>query len=122
MWMNSKHIQIGVVITGMIFSLGFASNRAESSKVQAPQWVWITKSDGGKQCEKGSGVTLGQAQADLESAEVKVSDSRNISSGMMVAAACGMPTGRLNAFKIDLNDFPKAQAKGFVLAKEGQIK
>jgi hypothetical protein len=74
--------------------------------------VKVFKYDGSRQCEPGTGVSAAVMQA-KELAGIKVISSEHRSDGRMRAQACGMPTGMINVYEIDIADLPKAEKQGF---------
>ena len=78
--------------------------------------VWITRSDGGRQCENGSGDSLESGKDALEKAHVRVLESMKQGDGKMHIALCGAESGKQNAYRIQKSDLAQALGLGFKLA------
>lgn len=102
-------------------SFGFASKREEKlmqsntterSSV-GDSSVWITRSDGAKQCMPGSGVTLVQGSAELQASHISVLDSKKGTDGKMHAQVCGSSRGSTNNYLIGRDKLDQALALGY---------
>ncbi len=97
------------------------SRKGESPQTPAPSsgqvsqsadTVWVTRPDGAKSCEKGSGQSLDQGAMDLKAARVTVLQSRK-GGDKLHAQMCGIPTGSSNAFLIKRSELQAALMAGF---------
>lgn len=78
-----------------------------------PGSVWVTKPDGGKQCESGTGLAVDEGADGLKKAGVTVLEARKRDDGKMRIQMCGAPAGKENAYKIRRADLEKALALGY---------
>lgn len=79
------------------------------------QKIWVTKSDGSRQCAGRKGALSPAAAAQqLKQAGVMVFQSRAGSDGQMHAQKCGAPSGATVEVEISRIDLRKALGLGFV--------
>lgn len=75
--------------------------------------IWVERMDGEKSCEHGTAQSLSEGASELSKMGVQVFDSLKGSDGKMRIQMCGIPTGKLNRYRIRKGDLEKAQSIGF---------
>lgn len=76
--------------------------------------VDVYKSDGSRQCETGSGISLSEMERILNEANIRVLSSRQDHDCKMRPAVCGAGTGVINIFEIEENNLGPARELGFI--------
>ncbi|MFN3455034.1 MAG: hypothetical protein ACK41T_08755 [Pseudobdellovibrio sp.] len=77
--------------------------------------VKVYKLDGSKQCEQGTGLSLGEMAKQL--GDITVFSSTKQHDGLMRTQVCGQDTGQCNVFEISATDLGSAEKLGFKLWK-----
>ena len=75
--------------------------------------VWVTRPDGGKQCEGATGQTLEAGAKDLQDAKIPILEQSKKNDGKLHIQMCGAPTGKNNSYRIPKAMLPQATALGF---------
>ena len=76
-----------------------------------PKTVFVEKSDGSKQCDATSGISLADMQKQLT--DMVIYSSTKKSDGLMHITLCGAETGMFNVYEIAQTDLEKAKMLGF---------
>ncbi len=79
--------------------------------------LWVSKSDGSKQCEKGAKYSPESAAQELKKAGVMVFQFRNGSDGRIHPTVCGAASGNTVDLEIAEVDSPRAQKLGYRVLK-----
>lgn len=119
--MKNSFKLIALVLLAYTFHSGtqtvyaFASKKTDgkSSAEDSGSFVWVMKPDGGESCAKDSAISIEQGAEDLKKAKIKILASQKGDDGKMHAQMCGLPTGKLNLYKINKSDLPRAVTLGF---------
>jgi len=82
--------------------------------VRAETYVWVYKPDKSVQCES-DGRSLDDDQTVLDQLGVRVGTRRKTGDGNSHLAACGFPSGSVNAYLIPRSDVDRVRAAGFSL-------
>lgn len=90
------------------------SKWAVKTSTESEQRIWITRSDGSRQCAKATPTDAAKIAAQVQQAGILVFQSQNGTDGQMHAQNCGAPTGRTIDLLISKIDIRKALALGFV--------
>jgi hypothetical protein len=94
------------------------SRLSDAVSVSSNDSVWVARGDGGQSCSPKSGQALEAGAGELQKAQVRVLESRKGDDGKMRAQMCGLPTGKLNAYRIPREDLGRAVALGFLQQKQ----
>lgn len=91
----------------------------------ANSYVWMSKHDGSITCNESSGVSEFDMYEELKNANIFAQSFAKAVTGLMMPAVCGIPSGRLNTYLINLDDVDVVKTLGFDLFSEkypsGQI-
>ncbi|MFN2377224.1 MAG: hypothetical protein ABR538_11850 [Candidatus Binatia bacterium] len=121
---------IGVLIAGLVVTAGNAFGEGEipiphnpvQDEIPQPHAPWIPTSvhkaseirvfkyDGSRQCGFEPGVPVEEMAKELKSLGVAVLSKEKLAAPIMVASACGLPTGWANVYTIALRDLAKVEA------------
>ncbi|PSJ80433.1 hypothetical protein C7N83_06440 [Neisseria iguanae] len=74
----------------------------------------VYKSDGSRQCESGSGVSVQEMLRELGSIKVYAAQA-DVLHGVAFPAVCGGGTPNINVYVIDAKNLKKVQQRGFHL-------
>src|SRR5690606_22862206 len=88
-----------------------AANAAGGANKVESGHILVAKSDGSRQCEEKSGISLVEMEKQLKG--IKVYSRSTQSDGLMRIQVCGASTGRLNVYEIDAANLAKAKSLGF---------
>jgi hypothetical protein len=114
---------IAIVFFALV-SFGFASKRSEKVSLidsssstpresAASSSVWIVRSDGAQYCMPGSGHSLVQGSAELQTAQIEVLESKKGTDGKMHAQVCGGSRGATNNYLIQRDKLSQALKLGY---------
>ena len=103
--------KITFVLCGLML-MGCASGHCRGRSVGSEKHVFVYKPDGSKQCDKKKNVISADVMSD-EFKEITIYSKENKSDGQMHITLCGVPTGRVNVYEIQLKDLEKAKTLGF---------
>jgi hypothetical protein len=87
---------------------------AVKTSTESEQRIWITRSDGSRQCAKAPKTDPTQVAAQAQRAGILVFQSQSGHDGQMHSQMCGAATGRTIDLLISKIDIRKALALGFV--------
>lgn len=90
------------------------------TKTESEQTIWVTRSDGSRQCEQRRVPTAAEVANQVKNAGIIVFHFRSGNDGQMHAQRCGSPTGRTVDLEISRPDLTKALALGFVTKEDTQ--
>lgn len=96
----------------LLLALTVSPAQAFSSK-KANDTVWVSRADGSKQCEKGSGQSLETGADELRKAGVEPLESRKGRDGKMHSQMCGASTGATNEYRVTRDAAERAAGLGF---------
>ncbi|HEY8279856.1 MAG TPA: hypothetical protein VIH99_09545 [Bdellovibrionota bacterium] len=116
------------ILVFLCIFLGACTSAQQNSKqwkvkatTASQQKIWVTKSDGSRQCAPKKGIlTPEKAATQLQGAGVVVFQSRAGSDGQMHAQKCGQPTGTTVDVEISRPDIQRALGLGFVTLETAQ--
>lgn len=91
------------------------ANMAEIKLEEKSKRVLVGKSDGSRQCENHSGISLEKMAQDLK--DIKIYHQSKQNDGLMRIQVCGAPTGLHNVYEIDEIHLKKAKDVGFEVWK-----
>ena len=104
-----------IIIFGLLLTL-LGCKQELSEQLKSTTEVYISTNQ--LQCEN-NGLSLLESKNALRTADIQVIDSQcAIISGLMYAAGCGMPTGRIYVHRILLDDQLKAEQSGFTTVEQ----
>ncbi len=86
---------------------------SQNSTEAVGESVWVSRPDGGKQCDQDSAQSLEAGVKELESAGIRILEKRKKPDGKIRIQMCGAPTGNTNAYRIPKASLPQAEALGF---------
>lgn len=91
---------------------------AGATSAEQPAKIKVYRTDGSKQCEPNSGISLEKAKKELEALKITVFFEASTKDGGMHATVCGGATGNIHVFQILDSDFEAAKKKGYQLWKD----
>lgn len=118
--MRALKTLFAVVFAGALGACVTAEQKDETkwevkATTASQQKIWVTKSDGSRQCAGRKGaISPAAAAQQLKQAGVMVFQARAGSDGQMHAQKCGSPTGATVEVEISRIDLRKALGLGFV--------
>ncbi len=109
-----KTITLKLICVVIVF---FGTSRrdiwAMSPKPSEDESTWVMREDGSKSCDSTGKDALAAGAEALKKMGVAVFEAKKLEDGLMHAQACGMPTGKKNAYRISKKDLKNAEAMGF---------
>lgn len=97
-------------VLGLV-SLAFAV--AACNPVASTSTVKVYKPEGSISCQSGSGESLSEMLKGLSKQGISVKSAHCGTDGLVRAAVCNIPTGKINVYEIDAADLSEARGIGF---------
>ncbi|MCC7441939.1 MAG: hypothetical protein IT285_09910 [Bdellovibrionales bacterium] len=110
-----RKLKIGIAVGILAFGAGVMAGVASkpASKGFAGKGVWVSRPDGSKSCESGSGRPIESDEKALRDGGIPVIEANHGDDGQMHIQMCGAETGRTHRFRIPEDALPKARTLGF---------